>query len=114
MLEPDGLNLVQANGPGALQSVFHFHLHVLPRRNGDELALNWGHRPGDIARVKAVYEKLEDCGAGVKLMIVDACRNQVKKARFRTGFDGDSTPTPPKGVCALFGCSAGQSTVEVN
>jgi diadenosine tetraphosphate (Ap4A) HIT family hydrolase len=30
----DGLNLVQANGPGAQQSVAHFHVHVLPRKQG--------------------------------------------------------------------------------
>jgi diadenosine tetraphosphate (Ap4A) HIT family hydrolase len=30
----DGLNLVQANGPGARQSVAHFHVHVLPRKQG--------------------------------------------------------------------------------
>ncbi|MBL8703954.1 MAG: HIT family protein [Rhodospirillales bacterium] len=58
-LNPDGLNLVQANGRGAEQSVFHFHLHVLPRRVGDELKLNWGHRPGDMARIKAIYERVK-------------------------------------------------------
>ncbi|MCK6449550.1 MAG: HIT family protein [Alphaproteobacteria bacterium] len=58
-LEPDGINLVQANGKGAEQSVFHFHLHVLPRRIGDELKMNWGHRPGDMARVKEIYEKVK-------------------------------------------------------
>jgi histidine triad (HIT) family protein len=58
-LGPDGINLVQANGKGAEQSVFHFHLHVLPRRVGDGLALNWGHRPGDMARIQAVYEKIK-------------------------------------------------------
>ena len=58
-LNPDGLNLVQANGRGAEQSVFHFHLHVLPRRVGDEVKLNWGHRPGDMARIKAIYERVK-------------------------------------------------------
>lgn len=58
-LSPDGINLVQANGKGAEQSVFHFHLHVLPRRVGDELKMNWGHRPGDMARIKAIYEKIK-------------------------------------------------------
>lgn len=58
-LEPDGLNLVQANGKGAEQSVFHFHLHILPRRIGDELKLNWGHRPGDMGRIKAIYERVK-------------------------------------------------------
>jgi len=57
-LEPDGINLVQANGKGAEQSVFHFHLHVLPRKIGDELKLNWGHRPGDMARIKELHAKI--------------------------------------------------------
>jgi histidine triad (HIT) family protein len=57
-LAPDGLNLVQANGKGAEQSVFHFHLHVLPRRIGDELKLNWGHRPGDTARIKELHARI--------------------------------------------------------
>jgi len=58
-LAPDGLNLVQANGKGAEQSVFHFHLHALPRRIGDELKLNWGHRAGDMARIKEIYERVK-------------------------------------------------------
>ncbi|MCC7046473.1 MAG: HIT family protein [Alphaproteobacteria bacterium] len=58
-LKPDGINLVQANGKGAEQSVLHFHLHVLPRRIGDELKLNWGHRAGDMARIKANFEKIK-------------------------------------------------------
>ncbi|HEX7005702.1 MAG TPA: HIT family protein [Alphaproteobacteria bacterium] len=58
-VEPDGINLAQANGPGAAQSVFHFHIHVLPRRNGDELKLNWGHKPGDMAAIKALHERVK-------------------------------------------------------
>ena len=58
-VEPDGINLAQANGPGAGQSVFHFHVHVLPRLDGDELKLNWGHKPGDMAAVKALYERIK-------------------------------------------------------
>ncbi|MCW5772069.1 MAG: HIT family protein [Rhodospirillaceae bacterium] len=57
-LAPDGINLLQANGPGAAQSVFHFHIHILPRRNGDGLKMNWGHAPGDMAAIKANYEKI--------------------------------------------------------
>lgn len=57
-LAPDGMNLVQANGKGAEQSVFHFHLHVLPRRVGDELKLNWGHRAGDMARIGELHAKI--------------------------------------------------------
>ncbi|MBK8909426.1 MAG: HIT family protein [Rhodospirillales bacterium] len=46
-MAPDGVNIVQANGPGAAQSVAHFHWHVLPRIEGDDLRLNWGLKPGD-------------------------------------------------------------------
>lgn len=40
-LRPEGLSLVQANGAAAGQTVFHLHIHVLPRRVHDALALNW-------------------------------------------------------------------------
>jgi histidine triad (HIT) family protein len=55
---PDGLNLVQANGPGAAQSVFHLHFHVLPRYTGDNLMLNWGMNPGDMDDIKSVSEQI--------------------------------------------------------
>ncbi len=58
-LHPDGINLVQANGPGAAQSVFHFHLHVLPRVKDDALKLNWGPKPGDIGDIEASFEKIK-------------------------------------------------------
>lgn len=38
---PEGLNLFQANGAVAGQTVGHFHLHVLPRHPGDGMALTW-------------------------------------------------------------------------
>lgn len=57
-VQPDGLNLLQANGPGAAQSVFHFHMHILPRRNGDELKMNWGLKPGDKGELAALAEKI--------------------------------------------------------
>jgi histidine triad (HIT) family protein len=58
VLKPDGINLVQANGPGAAQSVPHFHIHVLPRRIGDALAMNWSLVPGDRAALAAMAERL--------------------------------------------------------
>lgn len=57
-VKPDGLNLLQANGPGAAQSVAHFHLHILPRRLGDDLAMNWGLKPGDRARITEIAERI--------------------------------------------------------
>jgi histidine triad (HIT) family protein len=35
-MDIDGLNLLQNNGEAAGQSVMHFHLHVLPRKKGDD------------------------------------------------------------------------------
>ena len=57
-LTPDGINLLQANGPGAGQSVFHFHIHVLPRRHDDGLSINWTPKPGDRAHIAEIAEKI--------------------------------------------------------
>lgn len=57
-LAPGGLNLLQCNGPAAAQSVMHFHMHVLPRAQGDELKLNWGLRPGDMDAIGAVADRI--------------------------------------------------------
>lgn len=57
-LRPDGLNLLQANGPGAAQSVPHFHWHILPRRHNDRLLVNWTPKPGDRARIARLAERI--------------------------------------------------------
>src|ERR1700730_11385120 len=41
----DGLNLVQSNGRAAGQDVAHFHLHIVPRRHGDGIRLDWDNTP---------------------------------------------------------------------
>ncbi len=58
VLEPHGLNLLQANGPGAAQSVFHLHLHVIPRAKADNLLMNWGLRPGNMDDIKALAARI--------------------------------------------------------
>ncbi|MBF0248235.1 MAG: HIT family protein [Alphaproteobacteria bacterium] len=55
----DGLNIVQANGIGAAQSVPHFHFHVMPRTTGDGLGLNWDLVPGNKAEIAALCEKIK-------------------------------------------------------
>jgi histidine triad (HIT) family protein len=35
----DGVNLLQSNGPAAWQTIFHLHMHVIPRYEGDPLQL---------------------------------------------------------------------------
>lgn len=57
-LKPEGVNLLQANGPGAAQSVLHFHIHVLPRRRDDGLAINWTPKPGDRGRIAKIAETI--------------------------------------------------------
>lgn len=37
----DGLNLVQNNGETAGQTVMHFHMHIIPRYEGDGQEINW-------------------------------------------------------------------------
>jgi histidine triad (HIT) family protein len=46
-LQPDGVNLIQTNRPAAFQSVYHFHVHVIPRWWGDGIAPPWRHKRGD-------------------------------------------------------------------
>lgn len=50
----DSMNMVQASGEWAVQSVQHFHLHLIPRRENDELGLDWPLAPGDIDTIGAV------------------------------------------------------------
>jgi histidine triad (HIT) family protein len=38
---PDGLSVYQANGPAAGQTVFHFHVHLVPRWTGDAMTIAW-------------------------------------------------------------------------
>ena len=40
-LKGDGLNLVQNNGEAAGQSVFHFHMHLIPRYENDHAHILW-------------------------------------------------------------------------
>ena len=51
VLKPDGLNIVQANGEAAGQTVFHYHVHLLPRTAGEKLRMH-GKERGDDARLK--------------------------------------------------------------
>ena len=40
-LRCDGYNIVQNNGEAAGQTVFHFHIHVIPRYTGDNAGVTW-------------------------------------------------------------------------
>jgi histidine triad (HIT) family protein len=58
VLEADGVNLINACGAAAWQTVFHFHIHVVPRYVDDPLKLPWIPEPGDSDEIAAVAAKL--------------------------------------------------------
>jgi histidine triad (HIT) family protein len=57
-LRADGVNLVNSCGSVAWQTVFHFHVHVIPRYSGDPLRLPWVPAPGDPAEIAAAAQEL--------------------------------------------------------
>jgi histidine triad (HIT) family protein len=57
-LGADGVNLLNSRGSAAWQTVFHFHIHVIPRYDGDPLRLPWKPAPGDAGEVAAAAQKL--------------------------------------------------------
>ena len=46
ILHCDGFNIVQNNGEVAGQTVFHFHMHLIPRYEGDQVGITW--KPGEL------------------------------------------------------------------
>ncbi len=57
-LSPAGINIMQANGAAAGQSVFHYHMHIFPRAPNDGASFNWGYKPGDMDRLKEIQRKI--------------------------------------------------------
>ena len=56
---PQGLSVYQANGKPAGQTVFHFHVHLVPRHDGDGMNLTWPVK-------NPPREKLEDYAARIR------------------------------------------------
>lgn len=61
-LAPDGLNIMHATGAAAFQTVFHFHLHIVPRYYHDPLKLPWVPRPGDRSKIAEVAGRIVAAG----------------------------------------------------
>jgi histidine triad (HIT) family protein len=57
-LGADGVNLLSSCGAVAWQTVFHFHVHVIPRYDGDPLRLPWVPSTGDPAQIEAAAQEL--------------------------------------------------------
>ena len=41
VLNCDGINILQNNGEAAGQTVFHLHMHIIPRYEGDQVKIKW-------------------------------------------------------------------------
>jgi histidine triad (HIT) family protein len=57
-LTPDGLNVLQANGAAAFQSVPHFHLHLIPRWTGDGKGFDWKVVPGNRDEITITADRI--------------------------------------------------------
>jgi histidine triad (HIT) family protein len=57
-LDPAGVNLLNSCGRAAWQTVFHFHIHVIPRYADDPLKLPWKPEQGDMEEIRRVGETL--------------------------------------------------------
>lgn len=55
----DGINLLQNNGEAAGQSVFHFHMHLIPRYNNDGMNIPWEH-------LRYIDGEMADLAAAIK------------------------------------------------
>lgn len=60
-LKPSGVAAVQLNGESVGQSIFHYHLHLIPRLEGNpKLPISkWEMIPGDMDRIKATADKIK-------------------------------------------------------
>ena len=58
VLDADGINLINACGAAAWQTVFHFHIHVVPRYEDDPLKLPWVPEEGDPEQIAQIAERL--------------------------------------------------------
>ena len=63
--KPDGLSVYQANGKAAGQTVFHYHVHLVPRHEGDGMALTWPVK-------NPPREKLEEYAAKIKASMANS------------------------------------------
>lgn len=61
VLKCDGFNIVQNNGEAAGQTVFHFHMHLIPRykNDGNEELLTWNHLELTEEELESIYKLLK-------------------------------------------------------
>lgn len=55
---PPGITLLQANGKAGDQTVFHFHMHVVPRHEGDGITLSWPRKNPTPEQLKEYAQRI--------------------------------------------------------
>ena len=60
VFDPPGLTLLQANGKEGDQTVFHFHMHVVPRHGNDGIALSWPRKEPGAEVLNGYAERLRE------------------------------------------------------
>jgi len=60
VLDPAGFNVLNSCGAAAWQTVFHFHVHVVPRYDDDPLKLPWVPGAGDADEIGTLAERIRD------------------------------------------------------
>ncbi len=58
VLQCDGINILQNNGEIAGQTVFHLHVHIIPRYKGDTVTISWKPGEADLDELKKIIEKI--------------------------------------------------------
>ena len=59
-LNCDGMNILQNNGEIAGQTVFHFHMHIIPRYAGDNVKFAWNHGKISEDDIKDLTKKIQN------------------------------------------------------
>ena len=59
VFQADGFNLLQNNGEAAGQSVFHFHIHLIPRYKGDDAIAPWKPGEQDVEKLTEALQKIK-------------------------------------------------------
>lgn len=60
VLQCDGINIVQNNGEAAGQTVFHLHVHVIPRYKDDSVKITWVQGTADSDVIDEIIAKAKD------------------------------------------------------
>ena len=64
-LRPEGINVLQNNGPAAWQHIPHVHVHIIPRWAGDGIAVRWPARHKGLPELEETAARIRDALANL-------------------------------------------------